>query len=166
MISAKDRRGAPGDAVRSGRLCRLVLDSAPTSARVCSCTGGVEQVCPTCLDHPAAGHHDHVVGHRPDGAEVVREQHDRQAGFRELGDLVENHTAVHRVLPGGRLVHDQAGRVGEQCVGDDQPLLLAARELMWIAAQERAIEWETCPLQRLGNGDRRARSMGAALDLA
>ena len=59
----------------------------------------------------------------------------------QFGDEVEDHRLGGDIEPGGRFVHDQQVGLAGQRHGNDDALLLAARELVRIAA---------CHLHRFG----------------
>jgi hypothetical protein len=83
--------------------------------------------------------HDRVVGDRADQVQVVTEQHDGDAGVGEAAQFRGDLGAVQAVLTGGGFVrHEQPG-VGQQGVGDDEALLLAAGELVRVAPQKRPV---------------------------
>ena len=81
------------------------------------------------LDHLTVEHDDGAVRQKPDDAEVVRDDHHRDAEVAaELQDEVE-HAGLHReVEPRGDLVQEEHGRLVGEGLGDLHALLHAARE--------------------------------------
>ena len=67
----------------------------------------------------------------------------------EVGDQVQHGRLDGHVQGGGRLVHDQQGRVVEQGHGDDHALLLSARDLVGIAPHDVGRVGHVDPFQHL-----------------
>ena len=82
------------------------------------------------LDHPAQIHHDDVVGHLGDHAEVVGDEHDRHPALllqlaQEIQDL-----GLGRDVEGRRgLVGDEEARIAGQRDGDHRALAESAAQL-------------------------------------
>ena len=76
----------------------------------------------------------HAAGeqHHPIGAsrlrEMMRREHDRSAGSSGIGDDVQDAELTGEVETGDRLVEQEQSRVGGERLGDEDSLLLAARE--------------------------------------
>ena len=87
------------------------------------------------LDQPARVEHAHPLAHAGDDPEVVADEEDRRVELRaQLLDQVEHLRLDRGVEPRGRLVqHEQVG-IRRERHGEHDPLLLAARELMRVAA--------------------------------
>jgi hypothetical protein len=82
------------------------------------------------LDHAAEVHHDDVVGHLGDHAEIVRDQHDRHLPLPlDRAQQVEDLRLRGDVQRGRRLVRDQQARVAGECRRDHRPLAEPAGEL-------------------------------------
>ncbi len=65
------------------------------------------------LDDAAEVHHDHVVGHLRDDAEVMRDEHDRHAALAlDRAQEVEDLCLRGDVERGRRLVGDEEARIG------------------------------------------------------
>ena len=85
------------------------------------------------LDHPAAVHHDHPVGHLGDHAHVVGDEDDGGAGFLlQVADQLEDLRLHGDVERRGRLVGDEhLGAAGERH-RDHHPLAHAAGQLVRV----------------------------------
>ena len=82
------------------------------------------------LDDPAPVEHHHAVGDAGQRAEVVRDDHDRQAeAVPQLGEQPQDVVPVARVERADRLVAQQQLGLGGQRPGDRDPLPLAAGDL-------------------------------------
>ena len=90
------------------------------------------------LDELASIHDGDAVADPHDAAEVVADEQDRRVmPAPKLADQIE-HRGLHRhVQPRRRLVHDEQRRTRDQRHRDDDPLLLAAGELVRIAIHHR-----------------------------
>jgi hypothetical protein len=90
------------------------------------------------VQHPALGQHDDPIGQPHRLVEVVGHEHHRRAELAldppQLGLQVG---PGHRIKGAERLVHQQHRRIGRQRPGHAHPLLLAAGELVGVAAPER-----------------------------
>ena len=88
------------------------------------------------LDQLARVHHAHAVADADHGPQVVADEEDgRVVPPAQRADQVEHGRLDRDVEPGRRLVQDQEGRLGDQGHGDDDPLLLAAGELVRVAPE-------------------------------
>src|SRR6202165_3014024 len=89
------------------------------------------------LDDPSGIHHRHTGGECPDDSEVMAHVERRDAMRRgQVADGVEDVGLCRHVEAGGRLVeHDDPRAAGERD-GEPDTLLLAARKLVGIVAQE------------------------------
>ncbi len=82
---------------------------------------------------PACVHHDHLVGHFSDDAEVVRDQDDRRAEFPLHAAEQPDDLRLHRHVEGrGRLVGHQQARIERQRQRDHRALQHAAGELVRV----------------------------------
>ena len=102
------------------------------------------------LGEPAPVHDRDAIGERCDHGQVVTHV-DRGDAVRcaEVADGLEHVGLGGHVEPRRRLVqHDHTGPVGE-CHGERDPLLLAARQLVRIAAQEHVVAREQHLAERL-----------------
>ena len=136
-IPRLDRRARDADG--PDRPAAHARDGLEQPARVRVPRMAEELVGRALLDHAAAVHDDHAVGEPAHDAEVVADVDDRGVTAAQLGDDLEQARLRDHVEPGRRLVHhDQVGlaREGDR---DRDALLLAAGELMRVAAQERRI---------------------------
>ena len=120
---------------------------ASTSARVYGCRGrSMTSSAGAVLDHPAGVHDHDPIGHPRDDGEVVRDVDHRHALLvaqpRELG---EDPILGQHVEAGGRLVEHRDRRLADARHRDRDTLLLAARELVRVAAAEAA---GRCPARR------------------
>ena len=71
-----------------------------------------------------------------DAVEVVGREQDREAARVQVVEQVQDLVAQARVDAGGRLVHEQQLGLAEQRAGDEDALLLAARQLADVAVAE------------------------------
>ena len=102
------------------------------------------------LDDAALVHHRHTVGDRRDDGEVVAHVDDRDPPLRAQPlDLLEDPCLGDDVEAGGRLVHDDDGRLAHERRRDRDALLLPAGELMRVAPCERGIRGEMHAPERL-----------------
>ena len=111
------------------------------------------------LDHPAGVHDHDPVGHPGDDGEVVRDVHHRHpllvAQARELG---QDAVLGEHVEPGGRLVEHGDRRLADARHRDRHALLLAARELVRVAAAEARIRRPARPARAPRAPTRRRRT--------
>ena len=85
------------------------------------------------LHGPACVHHDHLVGHLSDDAEVVRDQDDRRAEFLLHAAEQPDDLRLHRhVECRGRLVGDEQPRIERQRHRDHRALQHPAGELVRV----------------------------------
>ena len=129
---------------------RRTSGMAPTSARVYGCRGRRDDLVDRpVLDDPAGVHDDDAVGHPGHDGEVVRDVDHRHPLLcpqpRELG---EDAVLGQDVEPGGRLVEDRDRRAADARHRDRDTLLLAARELVRVAAAEARIGPQLDALER------------------
>ncbi len=132
------RRRAAGDADQR-RGGRRGAGSPAISRRVYGCAAAAEELVGRPeLDDPAGVHHGDAVRERADDGEVVADVERRDAvGGGQLAHGVEHVRLRRHVEAGRRLVeHDHARPAGEGHREADA-LLLAARELVRVAAQVR-----------------------------
>lgn len=88
------------------------------------------------LDRPPAVHHEHVVGHLADHAQVVRDHDDRRVELGlEVGQQVQDLRLHRDVQRRRRLVGDQQVRVVDQRHRDHRPLAHAAGELVRVLVE-------------------------------
>ena len=83
---------------------------------------------PRGIHHLALAHDVHVIHELERQRGVLLDQQDRQALLLELADRLPHALDDDRGEAFGRLVHDQAVRVGHKAAADREHLLLAARE--------------------------------------
>src|SRR5580698_6546216 len=89
------------------------------------------------LYDPAQVHHGHPVSDVPGHAEVVADDERRQRQLiAQAQDQLEDLTADRGIQRGHRLVRYYHGRIQSQRAGDHDSLLLAAGQLVRIAADE------------------------------
>ena len=89
------------------------------------------------LNQLAGIHHAHAVAHPRDHAQVMANKEDSGVEVApQVGNQVEHCRLDGHVQRGGRLVHDQQGRVVQQRHCDHHALLLAARNLVRVATQD------------------------------
>ena len=88
------------------------------------------------FDDPAGVHHRHRIGHCRHHAQIMRDQHHRQARFAtQPVEQAQDAGLDRHVQRGGRLVGDQQSRFARQRHRDLDALAHAAAELVRIAAQ-------------------------------
>lgn len=81
--------------------------------------------------HDAAGAQDvDVVGQGPDDLQVVAQEQDGEALTGQGGQLPHDLLLRQCVLPGRGFVRDEGGGPGQEGLGEDDALLLAAGELV------------------------------------
>ncbi len=122
---------------------RLSARSAPTKSSTNSSAGAIKQLggsrelsqVPTLLEHgDAVAHLDRLV-------DVVGDEENRLADLRlQAQELVLEALAGDRVDGAEGFVHQHHPRVGGKGAGDADTLLLATRELGWIALAELGVE--------------------------
>ena len=123
------RRGGPPASPRAARAYR-----GGAATRNTALTG-------PDLDDPSAIHHRDAVDDVPDDAEVVRDEHHRQALLApDVGEEVEDLGADRDVERRHRLVGDDQVRLDRERAGDGDALALAAAELMRIGAGMGGVE--------------------------
>src|SRR6185437_9082463 len=83
---------------------------------------------PRGIDDLAFADHVHIVDQLQREMRVLLDQQDGKAFALELADRLPQALDDDRREPFGRLVHDQAVRIGHQAAADRQHLLLAARQ--------------------------------------
>ena len=111
------------------------------------------------LDDLAGVHDADPVTHRPDDAEVVRDQQDRSVRLGlETAHEVENARLDGRVQAGRRLVEDEELRVRCERDGDDDPLLHPAGQLVRVALRDPARIRDLDPLERCQGAGLRLRA--------
>jgi hypothetical protein len=94
------------------------------------------------FDQLARVHDADPVADPDHGAEVVADEQDRRVdALPEVPHEVEDRRLHRDVEAGGRLVHDEEGGLRDQRHRDDDPLLLAARELVRVAPEHRLRVW-------------------------
>lgn len=77
-----------------------------------------------------------VVGQGPDDLQVVAQEQDGEALTGQGGQLPHDLLLRQCVLPGRGFVRDEGGGPGQEGLGEDDALLLAAGELVGVAAQQ------------------------------
>ena len=93
------------------------------------------------LDDPAAVQDDDAVGDARQRAEIVRDDHDRQAqAVAQFGEQPQDVVPVARVERADRLVAQQQPRPGGQRPGDRDSLPLAAGDLPGRPVAQRGVE--------------------------
>ena len=94
---------------------------------------GQHEAARAVLHRPAGVHHQDVVGHLGDDAEVVGDDHDRRVELTlQVLEQVEDLRLDGDVESGGRLVGDEERRVVDQTHRDHRALPHAARELVRV----------------------------------
>jgi hypothetical protein len=93
---------------------------------------------------------ERLVADRFDQVQVVAEEDHGHAVRGREPQFGGHAVAVGGVLAGGRLVRDEEPRLLEEGVGEHEPLLLPARELVREAAQEGRV-FEPDPAHRVGD---------------
>ena len=92
------------------------------------------------LDDAPGVHHEHALGQRRDGGEVVADvDGGRLVAPAELAHGREHVRLRRDVEAGRRLVEDDQGGPQEECDREADALLLAAGELVRIAPQESPV---------------------------
>ena len=92
---------------------------------------------PSCLDRLARIHHGDGIATLQNEPEIVRDEERGGSGSRgQILDQRDDARFDRHVERRRRLVEDQEPRVGKERHRDDDPLLLAARELMRIGAHD------------------------------
>ena len=148
ISSARSQRGANGHpggrcATSGGKprnLVQLTLlvdgvgHGAEQSLRVRIAGRGEEFARFGLLENLSGVHHDDVVGHAGDDAEVVRDENDARPGVDfELFDEFENLGLNRHVERGGRLVGDEQFRLARKRHGDHHALSHAAGKFVRVA---------------------------------
>ena len=104
------------------------------------------------LDRAPGVQHEHAIGDLPDHREVVRDvDHRRLVLLAQVTDGSQDVGLGGHVEPGGRLVHDDRLRPEDRRHRDRDALLLAARELMGVAAQELGVARQADVRERLAD---------------
>ena len=100
--------------------------------------------------HHAAGVHDHdPIGHLRHHRQVVGDVHHRHAVVvAQAGQLGQDPVLGDHVETGGGLVQHRHRRVADAGHGDRDPLLLAARQLVGVAARQPRVGAQLDPFQR------------------
>ncbi len=116
--------------------------------------------------HQFAGVHDpDAVADAGDDAQIVADEHDgRVKVAAQFGDQVEHGRLDGHVQCRRRFIHDQQRRVVEQGHSDDHALLLAAGDLVRVAAQDGRRVGHVDPVEHLDAAPRRLRVADAAVD--
>ena len=97
---------------------------------------GQDLLCRSVLEDRAAVHHGDAVRQPGDDADVVADQHGRDAQFGlELGEKVHDLRLDRGIQPGGRFVGDQKRRFAGKRHGDHGPLAHAARKAVGIVVE-------------------------------
>lgn len=110
------------------------------------------------LHHAARLQHTHLVGQVRDDAQIVTHQHCRQAQFvAQGGDQVQHAPLGDDVQAGRRLVEDQHLGAGGEGHGEGDALLLAAGQLVRIAAGQLGGARQPDLVEQIGDGDVAAR---------
>src|SRR5262249_42986429 len=86
---------------------------------------------------PACVHHDDAVGDLVDEAHQVLDHEQRDAGMRQLLELVGDALELGRIEAGRELIHEQQPRAGGKGAGEVEHFLLRAVELGRRPACER-----------------------------
>jgi hypothetical protein len=101
------------------------------------------------LDHAAGVHDDDPIGHLGHHRQVVGDVHHRHAVVvAEAGQLGQDPVLGDHVEPGGGLVQHRHRRIADACHRDRHPLLLAARQLVGVAARQPRVGAQLDPFQR------------------
>ena len=89
------------------------------------------------LDDRAILHHQHLVRHRPNDVDVVRDQQIAEATLALQPLQKVQHLLLYRhIQRAGRLVENQQLRRNDQCARNRYALALATREFMRVATQQ------------------------------
>ena len=105
----------------TGSDARLPVAANITRSSVASARGDLGR-------DPALVEDDDPVGHREDLGQVARDEDDPEAGRGQLGDDPVDLDLGADVDAAGRLVEDEQPRLGRQPLGQDDLLLVAARQ--------------------------------------
>ena len=101
------------------------------------------------LDDVAGVHHGDLVGQVADDAEIVADIDDRAALlFAQGADHLEQPRLGHHIEARSRLIQDQDGRIKRQRHRNRDALVLAAAELMRVAAEHGDVHRQLRPRPR------------------
>ena len=157
------RRSTPGEVARVGRVAREgptganraagspTRGNAADSAPAYGWSGcGEDLLGRAFLDHASGVHHGDPVAEVGEHRQVVADHHHPDPALaHQVGQHAEHLRLHHHVEGGGRLVgHDQLGVAGQRH-RDHHPLLLAAGQLVRVAAGARGVETDL--LEQLGD---------------
>ncbi len=150
--------GMPTGSVSGPRQVRHRREQA---ARVGVAGAAEQRFCRGVLHDGAGVHHHDAAAGGADHAEVVADQHQREAeAGHQVGDQGE-HLALHGdVERRGRFVREQQARVAGQRLGDQHALAHAAGEFVRVAREQgRGIrQAHRSSSARCGRGSRRGRA--------